>query len=172
MAPTCFPRQMTLRHSRQALCLLLSRPSGARGPAAPLGFCSKRVWSTDFSCARAGAGLHWLRARRLRAMAQKAQTLKGRWRVRQSRAPPLQTRCRAARLRGTFCRYGWRASQRLLESWRCSRPRVRCTTAAYAHARFGRAHPAGGSALHPKADRVRLRARQDRDGRQRQEMAR
>ena len=35
MAPTCFPRQMTLRHSRQALCLLLSRPSGARGPAAP-----------------------------------------------------------------------------------------------------------------------------------------
>ena len=31
---------------------------------------------------------------------------------------------------------------------------------------------AGGSALHPKADRVRLRARQDRDGRQRQEMAR
>ena len=72
MAPTCFPRQMTLRHSRQALCLLLSRPSGARGPAAPLGFCSKRVWSTDFSCARAGAGLHWLRARRLRAMAQKA----------------------------------------------------------------------------------------------------
>ena len=61
--------------------------------------------------------------------------------MRQSRAPPLQTRCRAARLRGTFCRYGWRASQRLLESWRCGRPRVRRTPAAYAHARFCRAHP-------------------------------
>ena len=55
--------------------------------------------------------------------------------MRQSRAPPLQTRCRAARLRGTFCRYGWRASQRLLESWRCGRPRV---------------SPHGGSVCPPK----------------------
>ena len=44
--------------------------------------------------------------------------------MRQSRAPPLQTRCRAAIPRGTFCRCGWPASQRLLESWRCGRARV------------------------------------------------
>ena len=44
--------------------------------------------------------------------------------MRQSRAPPLQTRCRAAIPRGTFCRCGWPASQRLLESWRCGSARV------------------------------------------------
>ena len=44
MAPTCFPHQMTLPRSRQALCLLLSRPSGARGPPAPSGFC----WQASF----------------------------------------------------------------------------------------------------------------------------
>ena len=125
MAPTCFPHQMTLRRSRQArLCRLLSRPSGACGPPCPLPDpASERVWSTDISCRVLGPGLRWLRARRLRAMAQKAQTLSRRW-MRQSRAPPLQTRCRAAIPRGTFCRCGWPASRRLLESWRCGRARV------------------------------------------------
>ena len=123
MGPTCFPRQKTLRRSRQALCLLLNRLSGAREPPAPSGFrASKRVWSTHTSSARARADSRWLRARRPKAMAQTVQTLKRRWRERRSRAPPLQKRCRAARLTGTLCRYGWRASQRLLESWRCGLP--------------------------------------------------